>query len=168
MVVTVVVVVVVFNSLRTRIIAACGEPHLLWEFRVQAPARLISIPAQHARPFVHTSESRPFHLPYPRQASYHHANQKTKSPPSEEYALQAFTLTLGSAHRSLHADPPVVLCGPQLASMLGCWAATKDVRSIGACREHAQTLFECMRTAVRPPFFVSQQGTDVLRTPGSQ
>jgi len=97
-VVTVVVVVVVFNSLRTRIIAACGEPHLLWEFRAQAPARLISIPAQHARPFVHTSESRPFHLPYPRQASYHHANQKTKSPPSEEYALHAFTLTLGSAH----------------------------------------------------------------------
>ncbi|KAH9967886.1 hypothetical protein BC827DRAFT_1122768 [Russula dissimulans] len=43
--------------------------------------------------------------------------------------------------------PPVVLCGPQLASMLGCWAATKDVKSIGACREHAQALFECMRTA---------------------
>ncbi|KAI0003267.1 hypothetical protein BJV74DRAFT_812639 [Russula compacta] len=44
--------------------------------------------------------------------------------------------------------PPVVLCGPQLASMLGCWAATKDVKSIGPCREHAQALFECMRTAV--------------------
>ncbi|KAH9171497.1 hypothetical protein EDB89DRAFT_1886949 [Lactarius sanguifluus] len=44
-------------------------------------------------------------------------------------------------------NQPVVLCGPQLASMLGCWAATKDVRSIGACSEHAQTLFECMRTA---------------------
>jgi hypothetical protein len=47
----------------------------------------------------------------------------------------------------------MVLCGPQLASMLGCWAATKDVKSIGACREHAQTLFECMRTAVRFPRF---------------
>lgn len=46
-------------------------------------------------------------------------------------------------------DQPVVLCGPQLASMLGCWAATKDVKSIGPCREHAETLFECMRTAVR-------------------
>ena len=68
----------------------------------------------------------------------------------------------------IYTDQPVVLCGPQLASMLGCWAATKDVRSIGACREHAQTLFECMRTAVRPPFFVSQQGTDALRAPGSQ
>jgi hypothetical protein len=67
-------------------------------------------------------------------------------------------------HHSFHAiDPPVVLCGPQLASMLGCWAATKDVKSIGACREHAQALFECMRTAVRllSSFcFVSLQGTD--------
>jgi hypothetical protein len=61
-------------------------------------------------------------------------------------------------HGSIHSffffsstaiDPPVVLCGPQLASMLGCWAATKDVKSIGPCREHAQALFECMRTAVR-------------------
>ena len=33
--------------------------------------------------------------------------------------------------------------------MLGCWAATKDVKSIGPCRDHAQALFECMRTAVR-------------------
>ena len=69
-------------------------------------------------------------------------------------------------HHPFHAiDPPVVLCGPQLASMLGCWAATKDVKSIGACREHAQTLFECMRTAVRllSSFcFVSLQGTDDL------
>ena len=67
-------------------------------------------------------------------------------------------------HHLFHAiDPPVVLCGPQLASMLGCWAATKDVKSIGACREHAQTLFECMRTAVRSLSsfcFVSLQGTD--------
>ena len=66
-----------------------------------------------------------------------------------------FGPSLAPLTHSFHADPPVVLCGPQLASMLGCWAATKDVRSIGACREHAQTLFECMRTAVRPPFFVS-------------
>jgi hypothetical protein len=51
-------------------------------------------------------------------------------------------------------DPPVVLCGPQLASMLGCWAATKDVKSVGACREHAQALFECMRTAVRLLFLL--------------
>ena len=58
-------------------------------------------------------------------------------------------------------DPPVVLCGPQLASMLGCWAATKDVKAIRPCREHAQALFECMRTAVRFPrffFLVSRQG----------
>jgi hypothetical protein len=47
-------------------------------------------------------------------------------------------------------DPPVVLCGPELASMLGCWAATKDVKSLGPCGEHAQALFNCMRTAVRP------------------
>ena len=69
----------------------------------------------------------------------------------------------GSFMLLLYIDPPVVLCGPQLASMLGCWAATKDVKSLGACREHAETLFECMRTAVRslPAFsFVSRQGTD--------
>lgn len=62
-----------------------------------------------------------------------------------------------------YIDPPVVLCGPQLASMLGCWAATKDVKSIGPCREHAEALFECMRTAVRSPSafsFVSQHRTD--------
>jgi hypothetical protein len=63
-------------------------------------------------------------------------------------------------------DPPVVLCGPQLASMLGCWAATKDVKSIGACREHAQTLFECMRTAVRhlPRFFSSFRGRELTKS----
>jgi hypothetical protein len=62
-------------------------------------------------------------------------------------------------------DPPVVLCGPQLASMLGCWAATKDVKSVGACRDHAQALFECMRTAVRLLsliVYVSHQETDIL------
>lgn len=59
-----------------------------------------------------------------------------------------------------YIDPPVVLCGPQLASMLGCWAATKDVKSIGPCREHAEALFECMRTAVRSlsASFVSRHG----------
>ena len=82
--------------------------------------------------------------------------------------LQVSHIQRSPLTRSFHADPPVVLCGPQLASMLGCWAATKDVRSIGACSEHAQTLFECMRTAVRLPFFVSQQGTDALRLLGSQ
>lgn len=59
-------------------------------------------------------------------------------------------------------DPPVVLCGPQLASMLGCWAATKDVKSVGACREHAQALFECMRTAVRLLLFDSFRGRELI------
>ena len=56
----------------------------------------------------------------------------------------------------------MVLCGPQLASMLGCWAATKDVKSLGPCRDHAQSLFECMRTAVRFPafIFISRQGRE--------
>ncbi|KAI0262911.1 hypothetical protein BC834DRAFT_889629 [Gloeopeniophorella convolvens] len=44
-------------------------------------------------------------------------------------------------------NPPVVLCGPHLASMLGCWAATKDMRSLGPCQSHAQALYDCMRTA---------------------
>ncbi|KAH9985560.1 hypothetical protein BJV77DRAFT_108105 [Russula vinacea] len=28
-------------------------------------------------------------------------------------------------------NPPVVLCGPELASMLGCWAATKTSNHSG-------------------------------------
>ncbi len=85
--------------------------------------------------------------------------------PVSFFVLFLFTHLRGTnPHHLFHAiDPPVVLCGPQLASMLGCWAATKDVKSIGACREHAQALFECMRTAVRllSSFcFVSLQGPD--------
>jgi hypothetical protein len=41
------------------------------------------------------------------------------------------------------------MCAPQLAVMLGCWAATNDLASTGACSEAAQTLFQCMRTTVR-------------------
>ena len=52
--------------------------------------------------------------------------------------------------------------------MLGCWAATKDVRSVGACQEHAKALYECMRTAVRTTFLVSHQGADAFRVLGSQ
>ncbi|KAI0315532.1 hypothetical protein OF83DRAFT_728297 [Amylostereum chailletii] len=37
-------------------------------------------------------------------------------------------------------------CSPELAAMLGCWAATTDVMSTGACAQSARTLFECMRT----------------------
>ncbi|KAI0062197.1 hypothetical protein BV25DRAFT_1885368 [Artomyces pyxidatus] len=40
----------------------------------------------------------------------------------------------------------VSLCAPELAAMLGCWAATKDLMSSDKCALHAKTLFECMRT----------------------
>ncbi|KAF8638512.1 hypothetical protein AX16_010495 [Volvariella volvacea WC 439] len=42
------------------------------------------------------------------------------------------------------------LCGAQLATMLGCWAATNDVHSNGACAQAAQALFQCMRTTPMP------------------
>ncbi|KAA1471252.1 hypothetical protein DENSPDRAFT_837208 [Dentipellis sp. KUC8613] len=38
------------------------------------------------------------------------------------------------------------MCSAELAEMLGCWAATKDVSSTAACAAHAEKLFECMRT----------------------
>ncbi|KDQ59459.1 hypothetical protein JAAARDRAFT_33030 [Jaapia argillacea MUCL 33604] len=41
----------------------------------------------------------------------------------------------------------VAPCGPELASMLGCWAANGDLHSINACSQASQALFECMRTA---------------------
>ncbi|KAF4603882.1 hypothetical protein EYR40_001055 [Pleurotus pulmonarius] len=40
------------------------------------------------------------------------------------------------------------LCAPQLATLLGCWAATGDLHSkTQPCAEAAETLFSCMRTA---------------------
>ncbi|KIK03846.1 hypothetical protein K443DRAFT_676500 [Laccaria amethystina LaAM-08-1] len=43
-----------------------------------------------------------------------------------------------------------VMCAPQLSAMLGCWAATDDIHSIGKCREDAEKLFQCMRTTPMP------------------
>jgi len=40
------------------------------------------------------------------------------------------------------------ICGAQLATMLGCWAATNDLHATGPCTEAAQDLFHCMRTTV--------------------
>ncbi|OCH95635.1 hypothetical protein OBBRIDRAFT_788188 [Obba rivulosa] len=39
------------------------------------------------------------------------------------------------------------LCGPQLTSMLSCWAASSDLLSTGKCQDAAKELYECMRTA---------------------
>ena len=41
------------------------------------------------------------------------------------------------------------MCGAQLATMLGCWAASGDLHSNTACAEATQALFQCMRTTVR-------------------
>ncbi|KAK0197297.1 hypothetical protein F5146DRAFT_922137 [Armillaria mellea] len=41
------------------------------------------------------------------------------------------------------------MCGVQLAAMLGCWAASKDIQSMGTCRAAAENLLHCMR--VTPP-----------------
>ncbi|ETW85472.1 hypothetical protein HETIRDRAFT_44209 [Heterobasidion irregulare TC 32-1] len=46
------------------------------------------------------------------------------------------------------------LCAPELAQMLGCWAATKDHLSVDKCASAATTLFECMRTT---PFKTKKQ-----------
>ncbi|PFH52367.1 hypothetical protein AMATHDRAFT_74164 [Amanita thiersii Skay4041] len=43
------------------------------------------------------------------------------------------------------------MCGPQLAAMLACWAATGDVHSKNkACSEAAAGLFNCMKTSPMP------------------
>jgi hypothetical protein len=48
-----------------------------------------------------------------------------------------------------HSDPPVNVCAPQLAALLGCWAATNDLASKSQqCSDAAMTLFQCMRTTV--------------------
>lgn len=39
-------------------------------------------------------------------------------------------------------------CAAEMTAMLGCWAATKDSMSVGACASAAQGLFACMRTVV--------------------
>lgn len=41
------------------------------------------------------------------------------------------------------------VCAPELSAMLACWAATGDLHNRESCRETAQSLFQCMRTAVR-------------------
>src|SRR5580765_2630386 len=41
------------------------------------------------------------------------------------------------------------MCTPELTAMLACWAATGDLHNRQMCRETAQNLFQCMRTAVR-------------------
>jgi len=41
------------------------------------------------------------------------------------------------------------VCTPELTAMLSCWAATGDLHNMNLCRETAQSLFQCMRTAVR-------------------
>jgi len=45
-------------------------------------------------------------------------------------------------------DLPQNICGPQLATMLGCWAATNDLHAKGPCMDAAQDLYNCMRTTV--------------------
>jgi hypothetical protein len=95
------------------------------------------------------------------------AHKRVRVSPVELLILSPSHSPFYSPFSSAVIDPLVVLCGPQLASMLGCWAATKDVKAIGPCREHAQALFECMRTAVRFPRsylrFVAGKLTNVIR-----
>ncbi|KAF9653053.1 hypothetical protein BDM02DRAFT_3087845 [Thelephora ganbajun] len=40
----------------------------------------------------------------------------------------------------------VSLCAPELATMLGCWAAKNNMTTTGACAESAKALYDCMRT----------------------
>jgi hypothetical protein len=47
------------------------------------------------------------------------------------------------------AGAAVSLCAPELATMLGCWAAKNDMATTGACAESARMLYDCMRTTVR-------------------
>ncbi|KAF8610085.1 hypothetical protein BDV93DRAFT_601151 [Ceratobasidium sp. AG-I] len=38
-------------------------------------------------------------------------------------------------------------CAGELATMLGCWASSGDIKSAGACAEAAKVLHDCMRTS---------------------
>ena len=55
---------------------------------------------------------------------------------------------------TIQSDTSTTLCAPELAQMLGCWAATKDHLSVDKCASAATTLFECMRTTVRAALLV--------------
>lgn len=48
----------------------------------------------------------------------------------------------------LRVDIPPNVCAAELSNMLGCWAATGDVLASNECQAAAETLFQCMRTAV--------------------
>jgi hypothetical protein len=41
------------------------------------------------------------------------------------------------------------VCAAELATVLGCWAATDDYFSKGSCIDATKNLFECMRSTVR-------------------
>nr|GAT61224.1 predicted protein [Mycena chlorophos] len=68
--------------------------------------------------------------------------------------LHAFSETAMIYIEKLRVRPkkyqPYNMCGPQLAAMLGCWAATSDVQNHTACKEAAEVLFHCMRTTPLP------------------
>ncbi|KXN82511.1 37S ribosomal protein mrp10, mitochondrial [Leucoagaricus sp. SymC.cos] len=46
--------------------------------------------------------------------------------------------------------PINVMCAPQLATMLNCWAASNDLKSVKDCKAAAEALFHCMRTTPMP------------------
>lgn len=65
-----------------------------------------------------------------------------------------------------YSGPAVNICGPQLATMLGCWAATNDLHAKGQCIEAAQDLYNCMRTTVccYPYIFMFNRVTNYQNT----
>ncbi|KIY65033.1 hypothetical protein CYLTODRAFT_424680 [Cylindrobasidium torrendii FP15055 ss-10] len=40
------------------------------------------------------------------------------------------------------------MCSMQFMGLLGCWSASKDLQSTGACKLAAESLLLCMRTTV--------------------
>jgi len=84
----------------------------------------------------------------PRPPRDKHAHPKTQGPAKEKCG-QAVDCGLFCAFSDRSAGAAISLCAPELATMLGCWAAKNDMTTAGACAESAKALYDCMRTTVR-------------------
>jgi len=83
--------------------------------------------------------------PRPHAANMH--IQKLKVRPKK--SVHRLLFQLFCAFSNCFADATVSLCAPELATMLGCWAAKNDMTTTGTCAESAKALYDCMRTTVR-------------------
>lgn len=84
----------------------------------------------------------------PRPPRDEHAHPKTQGSAKEKCG-HAVIVDYSAHFLTIFADAAVSLCAPELATMLGCWAAKNDMTTTGTCAESAKALYDCMRTTVR-------------------